>query len=213
MRNAVVLVVCVALFFAVCHAGSYGVDVSTFTSQSQFSCLLQANLTYAIIRAFYSTGSPDPNAVPTVAAARAAGLSNVDVYMFPCYSCGNPQSQVQSLASFLSGNSVDFDTVWLDIEGPGTYWSGSTSDNQAFFNGLLSAAQSTGWNLGIYSSASQWVPIFGSGYTAGGNLPLWFANYDGEPNFNDFSPFGGWSSPTMKQFSDQGAKCGASYDM
>ena len=54
----------------------------------------------------------------------------------------------------------------------------------------------------------QWDPIFGSSFTAGSRFPLWYANYDGEPNFGDFSPFAGWSSPFRKQFSPSGSKCG-----
>jgi hypothetical protein len=93
-----------------------------------------------------------------------------------------------------------------------------------------------GLDIGVYTSDSQWVPIMGS-YTGGSSYPLWYAHYDGEPNFDDFSPFNGWSSPYMKanppwfppiscfwrvltlfglvvqQFSESGAKCSVSYDI
>lgn len=38
------------------------------------------------------------------------------------------------------------------------------------------------------------------------------ANYDGEQSFSDFSPFGGWSQPSIKQFSGSGNICGVSVD-
>jgi hypothetical protein len=44
-------------------------------------------------------------------------------------------------------------------------------------------------------------------------MPIWYAHYDGEPSFNDWQSFGGWSRPTAKQFSDQGHKCSANYDI
>lgn len=44
----------------------YGVDVSESVSESDFRCLLNANLEFAIVRAFRSTGSVDPNAPATV---------------------------------------------------------------------------------------------------------------------------------------------------
>jgi hypothetical protein len=40
------------------------------------------------------SGGVDTNSVPTVANAWAAGMTHVDVYLFPCYTCGNPEGQV-----------------------------------------------------------------------------------------------------------------------
>ncbi len=66
--------------------------------------------------------------------------------------------------------------------------------------------------VGVYTSESQWGPIMGS-YTGGSAYPLWYAHYDGQPSFSDFTPFAGWKAPSIKQFSDAGAKCGVSYDI
>ncbi len=70
--------------------------------------------------------------------------------------------------------------------------------------------------VGVYTSASQWYsylhhtsptitlcnyytrePIMGK-YTGGSEFPLWYAHYDGNPSFSDFSPFNGWSKPSIK---------------
>ena len=60
--------------------GSYkGVDVSEPTSSSDFSCLKTNGFTFAIVRAFQSTGSPDPNAPGTINSAWSGGCTNVDV--------------------------------------------------------------------------------------------------------------------------------------
>ena len=48
-------------------------------------------------------------------------------------------------------------------------------------------------------SASQWQPIMGSSWTGGSSYPLWYAHYDNNPSFSDFTAFNGWSSPAMKQ--------------
>jgi hypothetical protein len=40
-----------------------------------------------------------------------------------------------------------------------------------------------------------------------------FADYDGTPSFDGWAQFGGWGTPTLKQFSDQGSKCGCNYDI
>jgi hypothetical protein len=74
--------------------GEYGVDVSQLTSGAVFSCLRSNGYSYVIVRAHHSNGGVDTNSVPTVANAWAAGMTHVDVYLFPCYTCGNPEGQV-----------------------------------------------------------------------------------------------------------------------
>jgi len=105
----------------------------------------------------------------------------------------------------------NYGMIWLDIEGPGTYWGSSTSNNQAFFNGLLSSCLGYA-NCGVYTSASQWNPIMGSSYTGGASRPLWYAHYDDVASFSDFAPFGGWTSPAIKQYEGDVAVCSADID-
>ncbi len=83
--------------------------------------------------------------------------------------------------------------LWLDIEGKlplapsfsdtslnsltklptgPQYWTPSQSANQAFFSGLVSAAQSHGISLGVYTSESQWIPIMGD-WAGGASFPLY----------------------------------------
>lgn len=37
-----------------------------------------------------------------------------------------------------------------------------------------------------------------------------YAHYDGDAGFDDFSPFGPWGSPNMKQFAGDASVCGKS---
>jgi GH25 family lysozyme M1 (1,4-beta-N-acetylmuramidase) len=68
-----------------------------------------------------------------------------------------------------------------------------------------------GINLGIYSSASQWKPIMGDSHDFA-NLPLWYAHYDNNPSYSDFTSFGGWTKPNVKQYMGTTAICSASVD-
>eukprot|EP00003_Mantamonas_plastica_P032799 TRINITY_DN908_c0_g1_i3.p3 TRINITY_DN908_c0_g1~~TRINITY_DN908_c0_g1_i3.p3 ORF type:complete len:108 (-),score=15.65 TRINITY_DN908_c0_g1_i3:46-369(-) len=102
--------------------------------------------------------------------------------------------------------------IWLDIEGP-QYWSDSASANQAFFNGLVKGLREHGAHIGVYTSESQWDPIFGSGFSAGSEYALWYAHYDGSQSFGDFRPFGGWSRPAIKQYAGDKSVCGAGVDL
>ena len=67
-----------------------GVDISQYTSTSDFACLRRNGFDFAIVRGYQSVNRVDPNVAASVANAWAAGMAHVDVYMFPCPTCGKP---------------------------------------------------------------------------------------------------------------------------
>ncbi|KAM9978984.1 hypothetical protein ACTFIZ_000317 [Dictyostelium cf. discoideum] len=207
MRLFLLLITFIALFGAI-NAFS-GVDISQGSSVGDFQCMINQGFEFAIIRGYMETGQVDPEVVNSIACAREAGVEYVDTYLFPCFNCGNPQDQGPALVNYLSGYNANYGMVWLDIES--SDWSGDQSANVAFFEGLISGLQSVGAHIGVYTSASQWIPIMG-GYTGGSEFPLWYANWDGVQSFDDFSAFGGWSTPAIKQYNDGGSNCGVGYD-
>lgn len=79
----------VSLFLVLLHPvlTAKGIDVSTLVSKSDFSCLKGEGYDFLIVRGYRSTGEPDPDAAATIANAKAAGIENADVYMFPCPKC------------------------------------------------------------------------------------------------------------------------------
>ena len=83
---------CVALFGTV--LATTGVDVSQRTYSSSFSCMKSYGYSFAIVRVYQSNGVCDPNGPATINDAWTGGMSYVDGYIFPCYSCGNPAKQV-----------------------------------------------------------------------------------------------------------------------
>jgi GH25 family lysozyme M1 (1,4-beta-N-acetylmuramidase) len=127
-------------------------------------------------------------------------------------------SQVTSMYNYLdSYNATDkYGQIWMDIEtnpSDGCGWSDDQDSNCAFIGQLLAASESVGKKPGIYASAYMWSTIAGDGCTVGANYPLWYAHYDDNPSFSDFSSFGGWGTPAMKQYSDQGGDCGVNADL
>jgi len=200
--------------------GSYyhGVDVSTATSLSAVQCMMSNGYTSIIARAYTNGNSVDTAACTTLNNAKQAGMPTRGAYLFPCPTCGNPQQQVKNTVSYLNNNCAASwgNTLWLYIEGP-QYWSTSVSTNQVFFQGLLDQCDALGVVCGVYSSQSQWNPIFGSSYTyaAGLGKSLWYAHYESpaQPNFNDFVAFGGWVKPYAKQYQGTTSFCGASVDL
>jgi len=205
--------VAVLIAFASIGEATVGVDVSASTSVSSFTCMRTGSgVKFAIVRGWRSTGVFDTACPGTVNNAWAAGLSNVDVYMFPCYSCGDPKGQVSRLVSSLKSNSVRYGMIWLDVEGPGTYWSSSTSANVKFISDMIAQGNSLGVHLGLYTSQSQWDPITG-GWTGASSLDLWYAHYDNKQSFSDFKPFGGWTKPAIKQYKGDTTLCSSGVDL
>lgn len=109
--------------------------------------------------------------------------------------------------------------VWLDVEDTDShqYWGTDTGVSQNFINALVQAATNAvgASRVGIYSSANNWNLIFqDTSYDCCSSLPIWFARYDNNPDPNSgFIPFGGWSTPTAKQFAGDSTVCGADVDL
>jgi len=206
-------VVCL-LFLSLYVAGVFsvrGVDLSEPCAETAFRCMKTAGYDSAVIRVYQSNGRVDPNGHTTVEHSRAAGMTRTDVYMFPCHSCGDGGAQVRAAVDNLRSNNASYGTFWFDIEGP-QYWSTDKASNSAFFEAMVTEAKSLDQHIGVYTSASQWDPIMGA-YRGGASYPLWYAHYDGNPSFNDFAPFGGWTKPDMKQFRGTTTLCGCGVDL
>ncbi|MGW6275728.1 glycoside hydrolase family 25 protein [Streptomyces sp. NPDC055060] len=186
------------------------VDVSTLVSISSFGCLKGNGYDAVVMRCYQSVGRVDPHFAATTANAWSAGIGNVDGYAM--VGTTSPDTMAETLVKYIQDNSVKVGMIWLDVEGPGTYWSSSQSDNRDKFTKLLKSFKATGWNLGIYTSASQWNPIFGEDFTIASDLPLWYPHHDGVQSFADFTPFGGWTRPQIKQYSGDTTMCGVQID-
>ena len=105
--------------------------------------------------------------------------------------------------------NLDVDVIWLDVE---IYkWYADQTKNRQFFEELINA-DFGGKRIGVYTSKNNWSNIMGLGYTAGSAYPLWYAHYDGQPNFDDFQPFGGWAEPQRKQFAGDEILCESDVD-
>lgn len=108
----------------------------------------------------------------------------------------------------------NFNTLWFDVE-TGAYC-GDAADNCNFLGAMISAGHVLGIHMGVYSSAYMWGSLMGVCTVGADNgLPLWYAHYDGSRSYSHFSPFGGWNTPSMKQYMDStsiGSDCGINAD-
>lgn len=190
--------------------GTIGIDVSVAVSESTWSCMETEGVDFMIARIYRSSGEVDTNGAATISAARQAGINYTDAYLFPCYSCGDAAGQVQDAVSSLS--DVDFGMLWYDIEN--YEWSSSESSNQAFIQELIDEGLALGVTAGVYSSYYAWEEIVGLdwSYASDAGLPLWYAHYDDLESFSDFTAFGGWTTPSIKQFAGDVTLCSTDAD-
>ncbi|XP_062507677.1 probable GH family 25 lysozyme 2 isoform X2 [Corticium candelabrum] len=193
------------LFGGRCEVGIVGVDVSTRTSTKAFNCLRRNGKEFAIVRAFRSNGITDVNAPSTIASAWAGGFSRVDIYIFPCFNCGNPSSQVTRT------ENSRYRMIWIDVEQQ-AYWSNDKAANRRFFTEMLQTAQRYK-PTGVYTSMYYWPEIMGYDFTGAAHVPLWYPRFDTDPSFSDFTSFGGWARPNIKQFDADKEMCGAVVDL
>eukprot|EP01117_Protostelium_nocturnum_P015946 TRINITY_DN621_c0_g1_i3.p1 TRINITY_DN621_c0_g1~~TRINITY_DN621_c0_g1_i3.p1 ORF type:complete len:212 (-),score=39.72 TRINITY_DN621_c0_g1_i3:1381-2016(-) len=200
----VVFICCISTSLA-----AFGVDLSTKFSVDNFKCLKQNGKSFAVVRVGQSTGHVDPHGRSNIINAKAAGFE-VDGYIFPCPTCGNAAKQINQTLEAIKGSG--YGTLWLDIEGP-QYWTKNRETNRKFLEELIDATKKSQVKVAIYSSASQWNPIFGADYKGGHDLPLWYAHYDFKPTFSDFKPFAGWTKPVWKQYKGTTTLCGVGVDL
>ena len=192
-----------------------GVDVSQPFSSSTYSCMKSNGVVFSIIRGYCSYGGIDSHAVEGLNAARSVGLIT-DIYMFPCRG-KSATAQVNEMMAGIPNNL--FGMVWIDVEtnpSSGCSWSGhDAASNCAFLQETINAIKAKGKNPGIYSSVYMWETIFGSRAACPGaaSQQLWYAHYDNNPSFSDFSSFGGWTKPNIKQYQGDTTLCGAGVDL
>jgi len=197
------------IFYDVLEA-TYGVDVSSPVYIDTWKCLKSNGYDYAIIRCWQSNGVPDPNCPHTIYNAWDGGMSHVDAYIFPCFSCGNPRGQVQQTINYLNSYNCKYGMLWFDIEAP-QLWSSDLNANVNFLSEMMSEAVNNGKRIGIYASQYEWTSIMGN-WDGARFYPLWYPHYDGSPSYSDFVPFGGWTSPSMKQFAGDSWICNVEVD-
>lgn len=157
----------------------------------------------------------DQHVVESLTNMRKAGL-RTDTYMFPCRG-KNATAQVNEMIDKIPGNL--YDRIWIDIEtnpSSGCSWNDHDAESNCQFTlELVKAVRARGKPVGIYASKYMWGTIYKS-YTAcpqaAFEVPLWYPHYDDNPSFSDFSEFGGWKAPTIKQYHNTMSFCGLSID-
>ncbi|KAI9265239.1 glycoside hydrolase superfamily [Phascolomyces articulosus] len=200
-----------------------GVDFSALTSTSSLSCVKNYGYDHAVIRCYIEAwgqnpgGKVDSNCYQNYLNAKAAGFTSIDIYWFPCTgrsTCKSPATQLNEIVSYVGANKMIVGRLWLDVEiDPSANNWPSTTSARTTLQQFKTALDNSGWKWGVYSSKYQWETITGSTtWVLDSSVPLWYAGWDFALNFNNFSPFGGWSKPTVKQYAGDQSFCSAGFD-
>lgn len=200
-----------------------GVDIAVAVNATQWACLAAASVQWVAVRAWHSYGAFDNSSIANLAHAHAVGLTNADVYMFPCPQ-QSPETQASGLLTALQNAGAKFGKVWIDVEpnpSHGCAWDKGSGASCVFLRALVASFQQAGvQQVGFYSNLADWRDTVGLTCSLEGeySLPLWYAHYDHDASTcSDFAPFGGWTSPYAKQFTDRAgtdaiARCGVKVD-
>ncbi|GMR44820.1 hypothetical protein PMAYCL1PPCAC_15015, partial [Pristionchus mayeri] len=181
-------------------SATLGIDTIASISSSSFSCLKSNGYSFYIGRVGQSNGGIDQTGIANIKNAWSGGLADVDAYLFPCHSssCGSAQTQVANTVNALKNAGAKFGMLWLDIE---IYnWPSDQATNRQFILDMVAECKTLGVSIGIYSNNNNWASIVGTSWTGVSQYPLWWANYNGQANFNNFVAFGGWSKPSIHQY-------------
>lgn len=194
-----------------------GIDVSQPHSEDVLKCFIKEGYSFIVTRAYKSYGAFDSNAIATLANAKAAGMIDAGVYLFPCTGTAkSPQTQVKEMIDGLHAST--YNRIWIDVEtnsSPNCGWTKDHTFNCNFLKEVVAAVKSSGKEVGIYASYYMWTSIMGAASNCPDftGVPLWYPHYDHVQSFADFQPFANWKAPTVKQYAGTTSMCGGSVDL
>merc|ERR1712054_117337 len=180
-----------------------GFDTVASLNQTVLTCLVAQ----ASVATFQAVNGLDIVAAvnATAAAARSAGFTTVDALLSPCPLCSvNAPAQASRFAQYVTKSKLSVDNYWVSVTNQ--KWSNDTSTNTAFLQIYLTSILSLpkSGSVGILTSSPIWSRVTGGSTSftniSGSTIMLWYATVDNQPNYNDFKPFGGWSTPTRKKY-------------
>ncbi|KAH0563361.1 hypothetical protein GP486_002068 [Trichoglossum hirsutum] len=172
-------------------------------------------------------GEVAKNFLPSYNAAKTAGYTSVDAYMFPCTgnqpsglpACKDPKVQVNEFIKYIKDNKINVNHLWFDIEptsGECNAWNLDKTTNLKLAWKFVDALKQSGYTWGIYANGNQWADMFPSrDSNVASDLPLMAVQWDGVAGVDKTTTFmGGWTKAAVKQYTGTTADkdCGGSLD-
>ncbi len=141
---------------------------------------------------------------------------SVDIYFFPSIGCAlDGPSQVDAALNNLMQANVTFNRLFIDVETWSWYGPEDCLLNEKFLSTVVQrVVERIGIErTGIYTVKSMWESIICPATTAMfSDVLLWYARWDHVPSFANYTEYGGWSQPFMKQYIGNGHLCDINLD-
>eukprot|EP01138_Halocafeteria_seosinensis_P000535 gb/GECG01000549.1/.p1 GENE.gb/GECG01000549.1/~~gb/GECG01000549.1/.p1 ORF type:complete len:197 (+),score=9.53 gb/GECG01000549.1/:1-591(+) len=162
------------------------------------TCMKQHGVTMAFIACeAYGAGGFPLSCPRQIVKAWKAGMSNVDI-TFLDTSFGN----TTELINFLSNHSISsgseppytYGRVWINQLAISTF-----GRNRYWFGNLTKTLEDHQQSIGVRTNNASWTSMLGH-WDGGSSYPLWNEYPDGVPSFANFTTFGGWKQPAMKEY-------------
>ena len=201
MSNLRVFCILVLSLVALCHKGVLIPPPEKLTEENA-KCLLAAGYDFVVIRGYVVSGNVDPNAVANIQTAKAAGFTDIDVYMSPCLPC-NPDDQTKEMLEALKGQP--YSRIYVSIDVPG--WREFKSFNRLFLEDVMTEITKGGKKVGIFTTKFLWEDNLGSDYSGASKYDLLYENLNKDPSFKDYKAFGGWRKPYAKHYDSGVSLC------
>ncbi|CAD6192055.1 unnamed protein product [Caenorhabditis auriculariae] len=187
------------------------VDFSVQVPVNQLQCLRQNGYNLLLLRGFSAEGDGefDPNAIINGHNAMRYSFG-LQIYMEPqpASKTKNATQQLDEMIGALYHYGLHFRNFWLQVSSKSlSTWNSDAASNIAFLDAIISQAHHGGIGVGVFTSQDDWKTITNNWIPNYPSLPLWYSNVKGNgvqgetpQDFNDFVPFGPFTTPTAKQY-------------
>ncbi|CAI4230830.1 unnamed protein product [Auanema sp. JU1783] len=193
------------------------VDFAQALNTSSFSCLFNSGFRVVFIRGYNPSGlgSFDGNAITNIRNAYSIGVGT-EVFMTPApASSKTGTTQFNELYTALNNNGINIRFIWIQVTSP-VNWNSNYSTNLKLIDAIRNAARAKGVGIGFYTNQYDWSQITNgyTGYSKNGDQLWYWRNTGGgtagasPPSFVDYYAFGGWTTPSVKQFAQTVNVCG-----
>jgi len=160
-------------------------------------CFVDNDVSFLLALAYFESGWADDNVVNNLRTALAEGVRHVYPFVNPSLH-KHHKDQVNAVVELLKGMNLEYIFIDINIRS----WSDYKYQNIDFMKDLINGYTKAGYKVGIIASRMMWEFAFGS-WQLGGTHPLIYRSLDGNRNFNDFKPFGGFKEPVGKYYTNK----------
>lgn len=179
-----------------------GIDVSSHQSRDLRTLIGTHRPAHVVVKLYLPEESiSQDHSRAQIASALAAGCT-VGGYVW-CYRDENPRKTVRDAIGLARSAGAELPVLWLDCE---TYKvNGEIRDpgpDAAWLREAVAESRALGIRPGIYTGGWWWREFMDNSREFA-ELPLWAAEYDGNPDVDDVTMFGGWTRASGKQYAER----------